>query len=313
MPKTTRYIGFCPVCERRSKVRDGKLVHHGYERPGHGFIEGDCFGVHRPPHELSDETALAYLIEVIRPQIDQTERALAQLPSADVLYKSVYVREGWGDGGYQLRAVRRNEVTEREWRSLYDTNQRRLERTLEVLGDERDRLEGLVETWQREPLETVEEEQAAKQAAKAERERVAQDKREAKMADMVVRYQKRLDSAVRTRNLNTIAEIYDSSRVKLMAASGREATGEVDRRGRRVSRYRIDEQQALALLDRDRIWRAFGLVSGGAYLSPREPEGKEILSAMRSTGYGYAKPGDARYVEWPPELGEGKPRRRRRR
>jgi len=47
MPRelSTRYIGWCPVCERDIKVRDDVLVHHGYQRPGVGYIIGDCVGV----------------------------------------------------------------------------------------------------------------------------------------------------------------------------------------------------------------------------------------------------------------------------
>lgn len=53
--KTTRYIGNCQGCEADHKLRANLLVHHGYERPGHGRIEGDCPAVGCPPYELSCE------------------------------------------------------------------------------------------------------------------------------------------------------------------------------------------------------------------------------------------------------------------
>lgn len=46
-------LGTCPVCERAIRVRSGKMVHHGYQRPGHGEIVGDCFAVGLPPYEVS--------------------------------------------------------------------------------------------------------------------------------------------------------------------------------------------------------------------------------------------------------------------
>lgn len=49
----TRFVGNCPVCERDQRLRDGKMVHHGYLRPGDGFIHGDCPGVQFPAYELS--------------------------------------------------------------------------------------------------------------------------------------------------------------------------------------------------------------------------------------------------------------------
>jgi hypothetical protein len=57
----TRYVGTCPVCQKRQKLSVGpkgvdgymEMVHHGYQRPGHGSIVGDCFGVHLEPYEVS--------------------------------------------------------------------------------------------------------------------------------------------------------------------------------------------------------------------------------------------------------------------
>jgi hypothetical protein len=75
--------GTCIVCTREIAVRETKtaevpttggplprwfggkkpshiLVHHGYQRPGYGYIIGDCFAVSLPPHELSPHAAEAY-------------------------------------------------------------------------------------------------------------------------------------------------------------------------------------------------------------------------------------------------------------
>jgi len=54
--------GTCPVCEANVKLNDHRgLVHHGFRRPGHGSIEGDCFAVNDKPWELSSGAAVRYL------------------------------------------------------------------------------------------------------------------------------------------------------------------------------------------------------------------------------------------------------------
>lgn len=60
----------CQICEGRQCVRwsnathtEKVMVHHGYQRPGIGFIVGDCFGVDRKPYPATDALA-EYLVSV---------------------------------------------------------------------------------------------------------------------------------------------------------------------------------------------------------------------------------------------------------
>lgn len=57
--------GHCAICGGLQKLRktNGKLVmvHHGYQRPGHGYIVGDCFGVNYQPYEKSAEACEKYI------------------------------------------------------------------------------------------------------------------------------------------------------------------------------------------------------------------------------------------------------------
>ena len=71
--------GTCPVCEGNFK-RDGKggMVHHGYQRPGDGFIHGDCFAVGYQPWEISPAGAMAYLQNALRPHLEGAEHHLAR-------------------------------------------------------------------------------------------------------------------------------------------------------------------------------------------------------------------------------------------
>jgi len=41
----------CQICGRQQALTvDGLLGHHGYKRPGWGFIQGDCYGVGHKPY-----------------------------------------------------------------------------------------------------------------------------------------------------------------------------------------------------------------------------------------------------------------------
>lgn len=45
--------GTCPCCFSTQAVRDGKMVHHGYQRPGDGFQTASCMGIRFKPFERS--------------------------------------------------------------------------------------------------------------------------------------------------------------------------------------------------------------------------------------------------------------------
>ena len=63
--------GECQICQRRQILDSrGNLVLHGYQRPGHGYIVGDCFGVGHPPWEVSSD-ALATWIGLLKTRSEQ--------------------------------------------------------------------------------------------------------------------------------------------------------------------------------------------------------------------------------------------------
>jgi hypothetical protein len=79
--------GECQICQRRHLLDSrGNLVLHGYRRPGHGFIVGDCFGVGHPPWEVSSD-ALATWIEKLKAASAQAAQAairVAKLTTIEV-------------------------------------------------------------------------------------------------------------------------------------------------------------------------------------------------------------------------------------
>lgn len=277
--RTLRHIGWCPVCERDVKVRDDRLVHHGYQRPGFGYIVGDCFGVGFRPYELSPEAAEQFLYRVVIPQIQRLEQQLELLPEATVLKTRKY--GGVGIGRYEMVDVRKEEVDARRWQELLRSNEKSMRNDLQVYQGESERLDRLIADWSPKPLREVREEQAAKRAATEDRERRKATARDDKVAAQVAKYQQRIDSAVRRRNMNAVANIYESASRKL----------------RELSNWELSQDEALAMLDRDHVWRAFGLLTNEGYAgdSWKGPLGRVRFAAD-------AKPGERHYMPWPKEL-----------
>lgn len=84
--------GVCPVCFgdyvvttahlARDRQVTTKMVHHGYERPGHGYIVGDCHGVGFEPFELSCEGTKSWR-NSLHGKLSFTNEAIRQLDIRD--------------------------------------------------------------------------------------------------------------------------------------------------------------------------------------------------------------------------------------
>jgi hypothetical protein len=59
--RTRENTGTCPVCVGNYKLSNGRLVLHGYMRPGWGHVRGECKGVDWPPLETSASGAKMWL------------------------------------------------------------------------------------------------------------------------------------------------------------------------------------------------------------------------------------------------------------
>lgn len=74
----------CQICERVQAIDvSGNMVHHGYERPGIGFIQGDCFGVSHKPYPAID--ALLKYLKLIESRIETLTHQLEILPTVSQL------------------------------------------------------------------------------------------------------------------------------------------------------------------------------------------------------------------------------------
>ena len=108
----------CPVCMRNIKTKiagipgTAEMVHHGYQRPGYGYIVGDCFAVHYQPWEVSPKGMVDYVAAVLVPYRGEYAKRLANLKDGKVtsffVTEPVYNAPRWADG---TRPTKTTEVT----------------------------------------------------------------------------------------------------------------------------------------------------------------------------------------------------------
>lgn len=106
--------GTCPVCEGNFKGAKN-LVHHGYQRPGDGFIHGDCFGVGYEAWELSPKGAIDYLAQAVRPHLEGAKAHLAKLQAGEITKFHKQVRTGgWNSPKTTVEVTRESDAYEFE-------------------------------------------------------------------------------------------------------------------------------------------------------------------------------------------------------
>jgi hypothetical protein len=84
-------IGTCGICSKRFKIRPDAgdvLVNHGYERPGIGYLLGQCFGVGYQPYELSRTACVEFRTAMTTLQ---AERTLLRQALADGQTTSLFI------------------------------------------------------------------------------------------------------------------------------------------------------------------------------------------------------------------------------
>lgn len=97
----------CQVCEgRQCLTKDGRMVHHGYRRPGYGSIEGDCYGVGHLPFPATN--ALAGYMTAVRCEAEAVAVEIAGLGERTEIAKT----DSWTR---RVTVIRKLEVTEQAW------------------------------------------------------------------------------------------------------------------------------------------------------------------------------------------------------
>lgn len=84
------FEGTCQICFRGQQTRDGLLVLHGYQRPGHGYVVGKCWGVAYAPFEVSCERTKEFIEKCLKPTLADWQQELArlQVQPAELGYKA---------------------------------------------------------------------------------------------------------------------------------------------------------------------------------------------------------------------------------
>lgn len=153
MATKTRYIGTCAFCWQNVRCPDGKLAHHGYKRPGFGYIHGSCQGTSEEPWEVSPVTGQLALTFFTR-LAASLERELTELPNQTQLMQL------WGRSPKPLL---KSEAKPYEWDDLYKTIERRLQTGLKNAVTQRDDYTQKLRDWKAVPVTTIEEEERLKQ------------------------------------------------------------------------------------------------------------------------------------------------------
>lgn len=158
-----RPAGTCAICQAVFVVRRGRLVLHGYQRPGDGFLRGDCFGAGRPPFELAPDALVEF-----RPHLSAylTGRAarLAQLRAGEVHEIAVPVRARGGSrepGSHFI--VRRGDApnympsrgpTHAGFEALLRAAIADAERDVRWATEDLERIDRMIAEWEPRPLRT---------------------------------------------------------------------------------------------------------------------------------------------------------------
>jgi len=214
----TRFVGTCPVCQKRHKLTakgDEKyeLVHHGYQRPGHGSIVGDCFGVKYEPYELSTKGCEDYKAYAKRIEENLTGH-LANLESGKIRTLSISktVRVSFGQSKIESITVSADSEDAKERAEFARELESLIYRTKgEIKGwqFEQERMARLIADWKlqaiitwQEHLEQVKRERfeagaarraelAAKRAVREEKARILAEKKtrwEQEKTDLMAKY-----------------------------------------------------------------------------------------------------------------------------
>jgi cell division protein FtsB len=250
----TRFVGICQICEGQFKLdAQALMVHHGYKRPGGGYIVGDCAAVGHPAYEQSCERLKLYIVGM-RAALATAQARKCALESGEVSELTVESRYRRG----YAAETRTHKVGDVEWLRVLESAIGKQTQLVRWLTDDIKRCEARVAAWKAQPLRTVEELRATERASAQEAQAAKLAKRQAKLDAKIKGYQTRIDAACRRKTTSTLADIFESAPAKL-----REIVGWNE----------LTAAQALALLERDHVWRAFEL-------EPGAPSNQVTLSKM---------------------------------
>ncbi len=131
--------GTCPCCGMNVKMRDGKLVLHGYRRPGDGSTHGQCFGVGYEPYERSTKGCEDYKALLFR-HMANLETRLVRLDDPD--FTGTYETKDWRGN---VTVHRKGESA--RWERLHENAKRRLKAEIRMVNSDYERMDQLIADW----------------------------------------------------------------------------------------------------------------------------------------------------------------------
>jgi hypothetical protein len=103
-----KIIMTCPCCGRKIAVgTNDRMVNHGFQRPGYGWLVGNCIGVNHKPLEVSDE-GLRYMVELLtneHEKLIEKSIKLSTCNSFTVYEFKKYVTYTKGDDFFELKLL----------------------------------------------------------------------------------------------------------------------------------------------------------------------------------------------------------------
>jgi len=192
MALIARKLGTCPICTGTFKVHATRgrfeLVTHGYQRPGHGYIVGLCFGSYKSPYELSSEACSLYKTQLVRERADR-EKRIAKLEARES-------DELWEPSSYRPQKYERGTPGYERVREQIIGS---LKYEIRRIDEDQKRMTQLIASWTLKPLLEVDEEgrtperKAAQETRKSERLAA----REAKTEKAIAFYKARFESIMK--------------------------------------------------------------------------------------------------------------------
>jgi len=192
MALIARKLGTCAICTGTFKVHATRgrfeLVTHGYQRPGHGYIVGLCFGAYKSPYELSSETCSLYKTQLVWERADR-EKRIAKLEARES-------DELWEPSSYRPQKYERGTPGYERVREQIIGS---LKYEIRRIDEDQKRMTQLIASWTLRPLLEVDEEgrtperKAAQETRKSERLAA----REAKTEKAIAFYKARFESIMK--------------------------------------------------------------------------------------------------------------------
>lgn len=204
----TRFVGNCQWCEGDFKLftvkpgattiahDDLRMVHHGYKRPGHGSIVGDCPGVSELPYERS-KALVEQLLGGAEVHLAQHREHLRLLKAGKI---DRITRQEWSydtRGGTKPKLYVQAEVEDWQWRDVLDKETRETERAVDFWNSQVTHFQKRVSNWKLVPARSFEEIAEVEREKRADRDLRVAEKRAARDAKIAATKAKQADLIAR--------------------------------------------------------------------------------------------------------------------